>query len=199
MNNFITPPQCRHLIEVFETLESGQLQALIASGLLTDLRRCVAEFDPRKIDRGQYQRILGIDPSVFTLKMGGSETTDQIVAVLRESGIRVNECVTQKNFPLTSGEAIEDEIELVDPNRDLYFKESLAILKEKGLMRPTEEHAIRFSQQHGLTTTSTKKPCIIFPHKPWLGPGRSPRVVCVCRYPVDRELFLRWAGGWFYD
>ncbi len=68
--NTATLPQAKHLIEMFEPLSSDELQKLYVSGLLTDLRRCAAELDPMKVDRDQYQRVLGLGPSVFKVKMG---------------------------------------------------------------------------------------------------------------------------------
>ena len=189
--------QGKHLIEMFETLESGQLQALYASGLLGDLRRCAAELDPTKVDRDQFQRILGLDPSVFTVKMGGSETTDQITAAL---GFSFNKWITQANFPLKPSEnPTEDEIEIVDPGCSFSEEEGLKILKDKNLVRPTYEHAIRFSQQHGKTTTSEKKPYIIFLHEAWRDPVGGRRVVDLGRDPEDRTLRLGFPDGGFRD
>ncbi|MEK7212407.1 MAG: hypothetical protein AAB686_01895 [Patescibacteria group bacterium] len=197
MSNVATFPQAKHLIEVFETLESGQLQALIASGLLTDLRRCAAELDPTKVDRDQYQRILGLDPSVFRVLMGGPETTDQITAAL---GFPFNEWITQANFPLKPAEAPwEDEIEIVDPGTSFSEEKGLVILAEAKLERPTYEHGIRFAQQHGKATTSKKKPFVIFLHKPWQGPDRIRRVVFVRRFPAYRRLRLYYPGDGFSD
>ena len=97
MTNVATLPQAKHLIEVFETLESGQLQALYASGLLTDLRRCAAELDPTKVDRDQYQRILGLDPSVFKVKLVGPiAIEDQQRFAIREGGKTVGAGVVTK-------------------------------------------------------------------------------------------------------
>jgi hypothetical protein len=183
----MTDPQFKHLNEMFNTLESGRFQALIASGLLTDLRRCAAELDPTKVDRDEYQRILGV-PSLFTVKMGGSENTDQITAAL---GFGFHEWINQKNFPLVaSANPWEDEIEVVDPGRSFSEEEGLQILKDHGLERPTYQHGIRFAEQHGKTTTSTKKPFVIFLHPSWLDPFRNRRIVFLGRYPRDRGLSL---------
>ena len=197
MTTTATLSQGKHLAELFETLESGQLQALIASGLLTDLRRCAAELDPTKVNRDQYQRVLGLDPSVFRVLMGGANNTDELTAAL---GFPFNDWITQKNFPLTASETpTEDEIEIVDPGKSFSEEEGLAILKEKGLLRPTYEHGIRFAEQHGKATTSEKKPFVIFLHEAWQDPYRDRRIVCLDRSARGRELGLVYPGGGFRD
>ena len=195
--NIATLPQAKHLIEVFETLSSERLQALFASGLLTDLRRCAAELDPTKVDRDQYQRLLGLDPTLFRVKMGGAENTDQITPAL---GFAFNEWITQANFPLTPSETPwEDEIEIVDPGCSFTEEEGLQILKDHGLLRPTYEHGIRFGQQFGATTTSEKKPFVIFLHEPWVDPRRSRRLVCLDRRAEYRRFDLHWTGKGFHS
>jgi len=197
MTTTATLSQGKHLAELFETLESGQLQALIASGLLTDLRRCAAELDPTKVNRDQYQRVLGLDPSVFRVLMGGANNTDELTAAL---GFPFNDWITQKNFPLTASETpTEDEIEIVDPGKSFSEEEGLAILKEKGLLRPTYEHGIRFAEQHGKATTSEKKPFVIFLHEAWQDPYRDRRIVCLDRLAKYRELGLVYPDGGFRD
>ncbi len=195
--NTATLPQAKHLIEVFEPLSSDELQKLYASGLLTDLRRCAAELDPTKVDRDQYQRVLGLDPSVFKLKMGGTENTDQITAAL---GFPFNEWITQANLPLTpSAIPWEDEIEIIDPGCSFSEEEGLKLLADAKLDRPTYEHGIRFGQQHGNATTSEKKPFVIFLHEAWLVPGRRRRIVYLSRNSGDRRLGLDCPGGRFGD
>ena len=189
--------QGKHLLEMFESLDSGQLQALYASGLLGDLRRCAVELDLTKVDRDQYQKILGFDPSVFIVKMGGSEDTDQITAAL---GFPFNEWITQINFPLKPSDVLwKDEIEIVDPGTSFIEEEGLKILKDKGLGRPTYEHAIRFAEQHLKTTTSEKKPYVIFLHEAWRDPDRDRRVVCLRRRADSRRLGLDYPDNRFHD
>ena len=198
MTTTATLSQGKHLAELFETLESGQLQALIASGLLTDLRRCAAELDPTKVNRDEFQKVLGLDPSVFRVLMSGANNTDEITAAL---GFPFSDWITQKNFPLTASETpTEDEIEIVDPGKSFSEEEEgLAILKEKGLLRPTYEHGIRFAEQHGKATTSEKKPFVIFLHEAWQDPNRDRRFVCLCRDAECRELLLDYPVDGFDD
>ena len=178
------------------TRESGAsletLQAVYGAGLLSDLLK--AE-NPCKVSREEFRRILGYDPSVFKVKMGGANNTDEITAAL---GFPFNNWITQANFPLTASETpTEDEIEIVDPGKSFSEEEGLAILKEKGLLRPTYEHGIRFAEQHGKATTSEKKPFVIFLHIPWRGPSRRRRFVCLRRRAEYRELYLVYPGYGF--
>lgn len=173
------------------------LQALYGLGVLSDVFDVE---DPSRINREAVRVALGYDPSVFRVKLGGPETTDDIVCVLRGGGLRVNDHITQANFPLTPrGTPEEAGIEIVDPGKGFSENEGLAILKEAKLERPTYEHGLRFAEQHGKTTTSTKKPLVIFLHEPWQGPGRDRRVMCLGRRPGYRWLFLNDPDDGFND
>lgn len=135
---------------------------------------------------------------IYGVKLGGPTTTDQIAQQWREAGLYVNEYITQTNFPLKP-HAIEDiEIEIIDPGRSFGEDEGLKFLEAAGLECPTEEHALRFAEQCGRTTTG-KKPYIIFLHKAWLDPYRYRRIVCVLRSPDFRELRLDYPGFRFSD
>ena len=135
---------------------------------------------------------------IYGVKLGGTTTTDQIAQQWREAGLYVNEYITQANFPLKP-HAIEDaEIEVIDPGCPFTEEEGLKFLEAANLDRPTDEHALRFAEQCGRTTTG-KKPFIIFLHEAWLGPDRHRRFVCVDRSPVDRGLLLRYPDYRFYD
>jgi hypothetical protein len=180
------------------TRESGasleNLQALYNAGLLSDLLK--AE-NPCKVNREEFRRLLGYDPSVFKVKMGGANNTDEVTAAL---GFPFNDWITQANFPLTVSETpTEDEIEIVDPGKSFSEEEGLAILKEKGLERPTYEHAIRFAEQHGKATTSEKKPYVIFLHEAWQDPIRRRRIVFLYRDAGYRGLYLDYPDSRFDD
>jgi hypothetical protein len=180
------------------TRESGasleNLQAIYNAGLLSDLLKAES---PCKVNREEFRRLLGYDPSVFKVKMGGANNTDEITAAL---GFPFNDWITQANFPLTASETpTEDEIEIVDPGKSFSEEEGLTILKEKGLLRPTYEHGIRFAERHGKATTSEKKPFVIFLHEAWLGPNRRRRVVCLYRSAGYRELYLYYPDDGFLD
>jgi hypothetical protein len=174
------------------------LQTLYSTGLLSDLLK--AE-NPATIDREEFRRILGFDPSVFRTTMGGPESTDDIVRYLREiNGFTyVNDHITQKNFPLTGNRGWEDEIVIHDPGCSFSEDEGFAILKQEGLLRPTYEHALRFARQHGTATTLKKKPFVIFLHKSWQTPDRRRRVLSVGRYPAYRLLYLSYVDRRFND
>ena len=126
--------------------------------------------------------------SVFTVKMGGLENTDQITRAL---GFPFNDWITQENFPLKpSATPWEDDIEIVDPGKSFTEEEGFRILKDKGLVRPTYEHGIRFGQQHGKATTSEKKPFVIFLHELWQNPDGNRRIVYLRRFAQGRGLSL---------
>ena len=112
------------------TRESGAsletLQAVYGAGLLSDLLK--AE-NPCKVNREEFRKLLGYDPSVFKVKMGGANNTDEITAAL---GFPFNGWITQANFPLTASETpTGDEIEIVDPSKSFSEEEGLQILKRR--------------------------------------------------------------------
>ncbi len=112
----------------------------------------------------------------------------------------MNEWINQKNFPLKAKEIPEDdEVVIYDPGTSFTEEEGLAILKREGLLRPTYEHGLRFAREHGTTTTSAKKPFVIFLHEPWRDPSGDRRIVCVDRNPDDRELYLVYPDCGFDD
>ena len=192
MANPTTFKQATHLLTLVEDkkLSLEQLQVLYNAGLLSDLFEAAATVDLGKVNRDDWKRILGLNPSVF-VKMSGTETTAEIVATLRANGFNyVNDCVTQENFPLAAKDGDDVEIEIIDPGCDFSEKEGLGFLTGAGLMRPTYEHALRFAEQHGRTTTSEKKPFVVFLHEAWQDPDGYRRGLFVDRGPSRRELIL---------
>lgn len=191
--------QAFHLLSLIrdQGLSLEKLQALYALGILSDV---VGVKDPLSISREAVRLALGYDPSVFRVKLGGPETTDSIVQVLREGGFWINEYITQENFPLTPSKNLqEDEIEIIDPDCSFSEEEGLRILKKKGLARPTHEHAIQFAGQWGTATTSQEKPFVVFLHEPWQDPSGNRRVVYLRRPPSSRKLCLNYPGSEFND
>lgn len=135
---------------------------------------------------------------IYGVRLGGPETTDDIVQQLRGAGLFVSDHITQANFPLKP-HAIEDiEVEIIDPGCPFSEEEGLQFLKAAYLERPTEEHALRFAEQRGRTTTG-KKRYIIFLHKHWQVPRGGRKVLCVDRLPIARMLTLYCPDGTFGD
>jgi len=127
---------------------------------------------------------------IYGLKLGGKTTTDDIVKEWHKAGLYVSEYITQENFPLTQRQIIEDvEIEIIDPGCTFTESEGLKLLEAAGLERPTYEHALRFAEQYGIMTTSSK-PNVIFLHKPWMGLCKSSSVLSVGRDPGPHTLRL---------
>ena len=198
MGNPNTFTQTSHLLQLADDKEMSleQLQLLYNLGLLSDLFEAAATVDLSKVNRDELKRILGLDPSVFPVKMNGTETTDDIVASLRAGGFGyVNDYITQANFPLTATDGEDVGIEIIDPGCDFSEKDGLRYLAEANLERPTYQQALRFAQQHGRTTSSTKKPFVIFLHEAWRDPYRGRRFLCVDRGPSHRGLLLFYPGG----
>lgn len=184
--------QAKKLLSLFDDVPAEQVQALLESGLLANLR----DANIAEVDHSEYQRVLGLN-SVFRVRMGGLGMTDQIVANL---GFPANDHITQENFPIPSCTVVEEvEIEIVDSERGFSETEGLAILEGRKLARPTYEHALRFAEQHGKTTTSEKKPFVIFLHKAWRGPDHRRRVMCLDRDPRGRKLNLECPEYGFYS
>lgn len=164
-------PTLEQIAEMLEMVrKSGisrkRLEALYDRGFFDDL---LGTMDPARVDREAFRVVLGYSPLqlVFKVKMGGHENTDEVVGYLKANGFYVNDRITQDHFPLFPGSGIpvEDEIEIVNPGKSFTEKDASLILKEKGLLYPTHEHALRLVCVHEklMASTSAKKmPAIIF-------------------------------------
>ena len=126
---------------------------------------------------------------IYGLKLGGETTTDDIVKVWHGAGLYVSEYITQKNFPLAQHQIEDVEIEIIDPGCAFTESEGLKFLEAAGLKRPEYEHGLRFAEQYGILTTSSK-PNVIFLHKPWMGLCKSCSVLSVGRDPGPHTLRL---------
>ncbi len=145
----------------------AKLQVLYAKGLISDVLRCE---EPEKVERETVRLALGYDPSVFRVRMGGPENTDEIVRML---GFTANTYIRQAYFPLKPAKVSwEDEIEIL-PDAPATELEALQVLKNNHLKRPTYEHALRFAQQHGKSVVLRKKRYVVFPHGLWSSDRRT--------------------------
>jgi len=114
----------------------------------------------------------------YIVKMGISETTDEIVGYLSANGFHyVHEWINQENFPLTAKEIREDEIVIYDPGTNFTEEEGLAILRREGMLRPTYEHALRFTREYGTRENFSEDIFVTFLHKPWKEPRGDQRII----------------------
>ena len=122
--------------------------------------------------------------------LGDPQTTDDVVKHLKENGFFfVGNDITQKNFPLKPHQIENIQIEIIDPGCEFSEAEGIKFLETNGLERPTYEHALRFAEQCGNTTTG-EKPFIVFLHEPWIDQYRNRRVLFIYRNPDKRGLNL---------
>jgi hypothetical protein len=188
MRNVATFPQAKHLIQLFEPLDSGQLQRLYASGLLSDVLRSALEHDPIMVDRNKLQSALGFDPFTFRVRMGDNANTNQIMAKL---DCPFDSRITQDNFSLKIGAVPrEDTIRILDPGRGFSEEKGLRFLAERRIGRPTYEHAIRFVEQCCKATSSKKKRFVVFLHPSWNDQDGHRCVMVFDRYPEVQRLAL---------
>lgn len=136
----------------------------------------------------------------YGVLVGVGETTDNIVKVLKASGLRVDEDINQKNFPLygSNGTYSAAHIGIVDPGRPFYGDECPALLRAVGLEQPSYEHALRFARTY-TTTAIEKNQDIVFPHKPWLDSGNTRRVLYLSRNSQYPSLSLFYFDHGFRD
>ena len=155
--------QAGHLIQlaIAQELSNEGFQTLTNLGLLSDLFRAAREGNLGTINREVFRKLIGLDQS-FLVKLGGPETTDEIVASL---GFPADPLITQENYPLKVHRDQEVEIKIIDPDCNFSEEKGSSFLVAADLERPTYEHALRFAQQYGKATTSTEKPYIIFLHE----------------------------------
>lgn len=193
MGNPKTFTQASHLLQLAGDKEMSleQLQLLYNLGLMSDLFEAAATVDLTQVNRDDWKRVLGLGPSVFSVKMSGPETTDDIASFLQANGFAfVNDYITQANFPLAARDGEDVEIEIIDPRSSFSEEDGLRFLAEAKLERPTYQQALRFAFEHGRATSSTKKPLVIFLHEAWQDPYRSRRVLYLSRSPSSRRLCL---------
>jgi len=179
-------------------------KSIVAGGLYYDLDGQLSEikrqlrqsngypFNPWQLKTHLQAAIEGrfAPGEVYRVKLGGEITTDQIAKTWKDAGLYVNKDITQANFPLIVHDPEDVEIEIINPHcPSISEEEGLAYLKASGLVRPTYEHALRFAEQYGMTTTGVK-PSIIFLHEPWQDSDRNSRVIFVDRNVWDRGLRL---------
>ena len=123
--------------------------------------------------------------SVFDVKMGGPETTDQIMATL---GFRFNQLINQTHFPLTVQTPWVDEIELIHVPNELDLGEGIQLITDHGLDCPTHEHAIRFAGEYGCKIEI--RGSVIFVHEGWVDQRRKCRFIALACRARHRFLYL---------
>lgn len=136
----------------------------------------------------------GLATKIFRITRGGKRTTEEVVGATTHTF--VNEHINSKNFPLTEGADEERELvafQVADWDHNPESSEILEELKKRGLERPTPEDALKFDEAY-----PDEKGVFVFLHKPWLGPGRRPRVLVVVRVDADRRLDLYWFDDRWY-
>ncbi len=126
---------------------------------------------------------------IYSVTLGGKTTTDQIAQSWKDAKLRIDDYITQANFPLKPHDEATVEIEIIDPIFSFSEEEGLEYLQRAGLDQPTEEYALRFAEQYGKTTTGDK-PYIIFLHKSWRCPRFRPYTLYVGRELGGRRLGL---------
>jgi len=178
----VTIPHDERLFAEFLGRDPAWLEELSTSGVLRDLGRCT---NPAGIDRVQCQKALGLEPTVFRLKMGGHEDTDQI---MEKFHFPSSKRITQANFPLLRGRPWQDEIEIIPGHNNYGEKEGLKFLEAAGIERPEYEHGLRFAAQYG-NLTSKSGPYVVFLHEAWERNGYQ-YVLCLHRGVGGSKLIL---------
>ena len=146
-------------------------------------------------------QITVVENSIFRVRMGGPETTDEIMAKL---GLPFDPWITQKNCPVTPSKTPwEDGIQIIYPGIDsessLRAMEGFKYLQDANLHQPTHEHAIRFAQQYGSETLADKEVFVMFLHEPLATDTRGPCTVYLSRRPKWQGVGLSTVNGWFSD
>lgn len=147
-------------------------------------RPLLAKFADLIVDAGQT---IG---KVFTLKTGGSRTCEELVAAGRYDYAHPH--VTSVNFPVQPSPEGTASVEFLEFDYAPTSDEVLVEAERLGLVRPAHEHALLFGEQ--CPEVQREWP-IAFLHKPWLGMGGRPRVLCLWGDVDRRELFPFWFDG----
>ncbi|OGY99831.1 MAG: hypothetical protein A2945_02445 [Candidatus Liptonbacteria bacterium RIFCSPLOWO2_01_FULL_52_25] len=126
---------------------------------------------------------------LFTLRVGGNRTTEQVVAAGHYDWVNPN--ITKEKFPMRLRPEGKIEIELLEFDFDPTSEQVLAEATKRGLERPMYEDALLFGEQH---SEEQRKNTIVFLHEPQVSDGFL-SVVVLCAGGAGRGLGLDWFGG----
>lgn len=128
--------QAEKILSIFSETPLEQIQALIQSGLLVDLR----DGNISEINRSEFRKLLGFSAfNTYRVTVNYDQSIEKAIKAGKYDW--VNNDITSKSFPTKrSGEA-EVDIELIHFNRDMNTDEVLAELDKRGL-RPAELHEL---------------------------------------------------------
>jgi len=116
--------QLKKLLELLDDVPQEQLQAVLGSGLLTDLLRV----NVTEVDRSEFRRVCGfiIFPVWRTLKLGtGLKTADDFRKAVRDCGMKISDWANDiLGKPVFTVATEETEVDLVKVTvAELGFKE----------------------------------------------------------------------------
>jgi len=115
----------------------------------------------------------------YAVKIGGTITTDEMVAIWKELGGSTNDYITQECYPLEPHPEEEVDILIFDTDSGFDEESVLEYLTASHLERPTHEHALRFAERHG-KTRDIPKWTVYFYHEATPEPNGTRLIICVC-------------------
>ncbi|HEX9722391.1 MAG TPA: hypothetical protein VGA53_03945 [Candidatus Paceibacterota bacterium] len=186
-----TLSQASKILSLFEDAPREQIQDLLESGLLADLR----DGNIAGVNRDDFRHLVGLKPRIrstivatFTITCEGRKTSE-LVRLGKYDWTK--DWIVDERFPIEPHEPVTRTIEFIECDYDPSSKEVLEELERHGLKGPTYEDALEFGVEH--PEQQRKRPHV-FLHEAVLGPSGYRFVLALGGDAGYRRLDLPWFG-----
>jgi len=178
--------QATKILDLFGDTPKDQIQGILSSGLLADLR----DGNISEVDRNEFRKLLGLNAlNAYRLIVNYDRSVEKAIKAGRYDW--TNDNITSKNFPTKRSETAEIDIELIHFNRDMSTDEVLAELDKKGL-RPAELHELlALGEKH---PDLQREFPIIALGSVWRRSSGFRSCPCLSKDGSERDLDLGWFG-----
>lgn len=121
------------------------------------------------------------------VELGGDTTTGQLIEKLRKRGWKIDDRITEENFPISpSGEIEKVEMGIIYPGRHGIEPEeghALRLLHDERLQRPTVQRTLRFIEHQAFKCRDCidlQAEYLMFLHEPWFDKDGQSQILYAC-------------------
>lgn len=189
---YATLKQAGKIISLFEETPLEQIQAILESGLMADLR----DGNIKDVKRDEFRRILGMKPFIpintYSITVDYSLSLADMIKAGRYDW--VNDDIVANHFPVSDNGKTEIEMHLVRFNRTIESEKAIAELDNMGLRPASIEELLALGAQ---CPDLQREFPIVALGSVWRPSGGCPPVPYLWFYSGKRGLRLRWFDdGW---
>jgi hypothetical protein len=184
-----TLDQARKLLDVFADVPTNQMQEILESGALADVRD--ANFSV--FNREDHRKHLGLTPLELKIIVDYGMTLEQMIAAGGYDW--VNDNITAKRFPLSGKGRHEMVAELIPFNRGISSEEAVVELDKMGFRPGTVEELLAF----GAAFPETQRKFPILALGSPCGVGGDRLVAYLRGHDARRRLDLLWWDSRWID